>query len=86
MICGLNTTEDSWRGQSRCYPWRVICFGGPHGADRAIGLFLLRDALAPAVPTAFMSDRAARRLCDRLVDRGVVLGLTERRSFRRYGV
>jgi hypothetical protein len=55
------------------------------GAGRAVELFLSRDALAPAALN-FMSDRAARRLCDRLVDLGAVRELTGRNSFRLYGV
>ena len=56
------------------------------GAGRAVDLFLARDAVAPAALTAFMSDRAARRLCDRLVDLGAVRELTGRDSFRLYGL
>ncbi|MDB5658252.1 MAG: hypothetical protein JWS10_867, partial [Cypionkella sp.] len=56
------------------------------GAERAVEMFLARDAVAPAAFTAFMSDRAARRLCDRLVDLGVVHELTGRDTFRLYGV
>lgn len=56
------------------------------GAGRAVELFLSRDALAPAALAAFMSDRAARRLCDRLVELGVLRELTGRDSFRLYGV
>jgi 7-keto-8-aminopelargonate synthetase-like enzyme len=50
------------------------------GAARAVDLFLSRDALAP-VAFDFMSDRAARRLCDRLVALGasVVAVLEARR-------
>lgn len=55
-------------------------------ADRAVDLFLSRDALAPAALAAIMSDRAARRLCDRLVDLGAVRELTGRDTFRLYGV
>jgi hypothetical protein len=33
-----------------------------------------------------MSDRAARRLCDRLVDLGTLRELTGRDTFRLYGV
>ena len=56
------------------------------GADRAVELFLSRDAVAPAALAAFMSDRAARRLCDRLVSLGAVRELTGRDTFRLYGV
>lgn len=56
------------------------------GAERAVALFLSRDALAPTALVAFMSDRAARRLCDRLVDLGAVRELTGRDTFRLYGV
>ncbi|MBU9698928.1 DUF1403 family protein [Rhodobacteraceae bacterium HSP-20] len=54
-------------------------------AGRAVDLFLSRDVLAPGA-LAFMSDRAARRLCDRLVALGAVRELTGRDTFRLYGV
>lgn len=65
-----------------------------HGADEAIQLFLSRDAILPATmlspkiqgTNVAMSDRAARRLCDRLVELGVVRELTGRSTFRLYGV
>lgn len=56
------------------------------GADQAVDLFLSRDALAPAALNAFMSDRAARRLCERLVELGALRELTGRDTFRLYGV
>ena len=55
------------------------------GAERAVELFLSCDALAPAA-LDFMSDRAARRLCERLVELGAVRELTGRNTFRLYGV
>jgi len=54
-------------------------------AGRAVDLLLSRDVLAPGA-LAFMSDRAARRLCDRLVALGAVRELTGRDTFRLYGV
>ena len=56
------------------------------GAVRAVELFLTQDALAPAALAGIMSDRAARRLCDRLADLEAVRELTGRDSFRLYGV
>lgn len=60
------------------------------GAARAVDLFLSRDALTPtalsnAMPD-ILSDRAARRLCERLVELGVLRELTGRDTFRLYGV
>ena len=61
------------------------------GAGEALALFLSHDALMPAAlinpaDGVGLSDRAARRLCDRLVDLGVVRELTGRSTFRLYGV
>ena len=64
------------------------------GSDEALDLFLSHDAVSPSgmlspmikstsVP---MTDRAARRLCDRLVELGVVHELTGRPTFRLYGI
>lgn len=54
------------------------------GAGDAVEMFLTRDAVAPS--TLPSPDRAARRLCDRLVDLGAVRELTGRDTFRLYGV
>lgn len=64
------------------------------GSDAAVDLFLTEDAVAPAsmlsprirgtsIP---MTDRAARRFCDRLVELGVARELTGRPTFRLYGL
>lgn len=53
-------------------------------AGEAVEMFLTRDAVAPAALP--LPERAARRLCDRLVDLGVVRELTGRDTFRLYGV
>lgn len=60
------------------------------GAVRAVEMFLSQDALTPvalarAMPE-ILSDRAARRLCERLVELGVLRELTGRNTFRLYGV
>ena len=64
------------------------------GSDAAVDLFLTEDAVAPSTmlsPTIrgtniLMTDRAARRFCDRLVELGVARELTGRPTFRLYGL
>ncbi|KZY04204.1 hypothetical protein A3721_16845 [Sulfitobacter sp. HI0023] len=64
------------------------------GSAAAVDLFLTEDAVAPASmlsprirgTSIAMTDRAARRLCDRLVELGVARELTGRASFRLYGI
>jgi hypothetical protein len=60
------------------------------GAARAVEMILSQDALTPVALAGAMpevlSDRAARRLCERLVDLGMLRELTGRDSFRLYGV
>lgn len=65
-----------------------------NGSDAAVTLFLSEDAVLPSSMLSPkikgtnlpMTDRAARRLCDRLVELGVVRELTGRSTFRLYGV
>jgi hypothetical protein len=58
------------------------------GAARVVALLLADDAVAPAraAKQARLSDRAARRLFDRLIALGVVRELSGRASFRLYGL
>ena len=64
------------------------------GSDAAVNLFLTEDAVAPASmlspyirgTSTPMTDRAARRFCDRLVELGVARELTGRSTFRLYGI
>lgn len=64
------------------------------GSDAALALFFTEDALAPTLALSpvvrgsavRMSDRAARRLCERLVELGGLRELTGRSSFRLYGL
>lgn len=64
------------------------------GAGAAVDVFLREDAVAPSTmlspmvqgTTVRMSDRASRRLCDRLVSLGVANELTGRATFRLYGL
>lgn len=60
------------------------------GAARAVEMFLSQDALtavalARAMPD-ILSNRAARRLCERLLELGALRELTGRDTFRLYGV
>lgn len=53
-------------------------------AGEAVQMFLTRDAVSPSdLP---LPDRAARRLCNRLVTLGAVRELTGRDMFRLYGI
>jgi len=64
------------------------------GSVSAVELFLAEDAVAPSTmlspmiqgTTISMTDRAARRFCDRLVELGVARELTGRPTFRLYGI
>ncbi|WP_120499050.1 DUF1403 family protein [Roseovarius sp. EL26] len=61
------------------------------GAGTAAQMFLCRDAVTPAELSASisgtgLSDRGARRFCERLVELGAVRELTGRETFRIYGV
>jgi hypothetical protein len=60
------------------------------GAARAVEMILSQDVLTPvalarAMPES-LSDRAARRLCERLVELGALRELSGRDTFRLYGV
>ncbi|WP_299747957.1 DUF1403 family protein [uncultured Tateyamaria sp.] len=64
------------------------------GSDAAVALFLSEDAVAPSTMLSPliqgtdipMTDRAARRFCDRLMEMGVARELTGRPTFRLYGI
>lgn len=64
------------------------------GSEAAVALFLSEDAVVPSTmlspiirgTTIPMTDRAARRFCDRLVELGVARELTGRPTFRLYGI
>ncbi|GGA27042.1 DUF1403 family protein [Neptunicoccus cionae] len=64
------------------------------GSDHAVALFLQEDAVSPSTmlspvikgTNTAMTDRSARRLCDRLVSLGAAKELTGRGSFRLYGL
>ncbi|MFN6008263.1 MAG: DUF1403 family protein, partial [Paracoccaceae bacterium] len=60
------------------------------GAARAVEMILSQDVLTPmalarAMPE-ILSDRAARRLCERLVELGALRELSGRDTFRLFGV
>ncbi len=74
--------------------WAVAPKLRAKGSEAAVKLFLTEDAVAPTsmlspcirrtnIP---MTDRAARRFCDRLVELGVARELTGRSTFRLYGI
>lgn len=64
------------------------------GSGAAVDLFLSEDAVAPSSmlspyirgTSISMTDRAARRFCDRLLELGVARELTGRPTFRLYGI
>ena len=58
------------------------------GAGRVVELLLRDDAISPAraAKAARLSDRAARRLFDRLIELGAVRELSGRPNFRLYGL
>ena len=58
------------------------------GAGRVVELLLSDDAISPAraAKLARLSDRAARRLFDRLIELGAVRELSGRPNFRLYGL
>jgi len=64
------------------------------GSEAAVAVFLSEDAVAPSTmlsptiqgTTIPMTDRAARRFCDRLVELGVAREWTGRSTFWLYGI
>ena len=56
------------------------------GAGKVVDTLLEDDALAPAARIGGMSDRAMRRIVDRLVALGLARELTARPTFRLYGL
>jgi hypothetical protein len=56
------------------------------GKGRAVEALLADDAVSAATPIAGMSDRARRRLFDRLATLGAARELTGRKTFRLYGL
>lgn len=58
------------------------------GAERVVALLLADDCVSPAgaAKSSGLSDRAARRLFDRLIAQGAVRELSGRPSFRLYGL
>jgi hypothetical protein len=58
------------------------------GAGRVVELLLDDDAVSPAraAKSARLSDRAARRLFDRLIELGAARELSGRPNFRLYGL
>ena len=84
----------------RLSPWRASCRADRNrcwrssaklrakGAGRVVELLLGDDAISPATAAkaAGLSDRASRRLFDRLVELGAVRELSGRANFRLYGL
>ena len=58
------------------------------GADRVVALLLSEDCVSPAraAKVARLSDRASRRLFDRLIAHGALRELSGRPNFRLYGL
>jgi Protein of unknown function (DUF1403) len=58
------------------------------GADRVVELLLTEDCVSPAraAKLARLSDRACRRLFDRLIAQGAVRELSGRPNFRLFGL
>ena len=56
------------------------------GKGRALEALLADDAVAAAAPIGGLSDRARRRLFERLVALGAARELTGRATFRLYGL
>ncbi len=56
-------------------------------SDKVVDIFLSHDAVSPPMTlTRVMTDRSARRICERLIDLGAVREMTGRTTFRLYGL
>jgi hypothetical protein len=80
----LDLAQDLWRGAGR------LADAAPKlrakGKTGAIEALLADDAVSAAAPIAGLSDRARRRLFERLVALGAARELTGRPTFRLYGL
>lgn len=95
----LESLEDAIR-LARDFSFRAKALRGivpklrAKGSAAAVDLFLSEDAVASSTmlspiiqgTTIRMTDRAARRFCDRLIELGVARELTGRPTFRLYGL
>ncbi|MCG3269569.1 DUF1403 family protein [Yoonia sp. I 8.24] len=95
----LESIEEAIRlARDLSYRAEALCTVAPKlrakGSGAAVALFLSEDAVAPSTmlspmiqgTSLPMTDRAARRFCDRLVELGVARELTGRPTFRLYGI
>ncbi|MGJ0393115.1 MAG: DUF1403 family protein [Methylocystis sp.] len=91
FVYGLAVAEAHARGADLARRAQRLATVAPvlrtKGARRVVGMLLDDDGVTPAAAAcAGLSDRAARRLFDRLVALGAVRELTGRKAFRIYGL